>query len=149
MTAAAIQATFADYKRVKSRKVMQLVFEVPLENWPRDYRVLGEPEIETATWFAIAAMNVSEPAPTPKEQGSKLAANAALTLQEGSFRRYLATLQPPEPDGSVVVDMGNSVADTALKKILGIKSKAELNTDPAAAQRWRDLRGNYEAWLRT
>lgn len=141
MTAAATKAVFATYKRIPSRKVMQVVFEMPLESWPAAYRVLGEPSIETSQWFAIAKMDIqAEPAPTPKEQGSNLAANAALLVKEPAFQRFLAdqyrTLHAIDPDEK-------------LKNILSIKSKRELNEDPAAAARWRELRSEYEAWMRT
>lgn len=148
--AAAIKATFADYKRIKSRKVMQVIFEVPLETWPRDYKVLGEPEIETSQWFAIARMEgAKEPASTPKEQGSNLAANAALTVQEGSFSCFIQEIYPNVCYIATANNCLKFSADAALKEALGIKSKSELNTDPAAAQRWRELRSEYEAWMRT
>lgn len=145
MSAAAIKATFTDYRRVKSRKVMQIVFEVPLETWPNDYKVLGEPEIETSQWFAIAKMNgAAEPAPAPKEQGSNLAANAALMLQDQLFTLFLREI------GGYASDHPYHGTDNDLLKAhLGIKSKSELNTDPAAAARWRDLRAEFEAWKRT
>lgn len=145
--AAAIKATFTDYKRIKSRKVMQIVFEVPLETWSRDYSVLGEPEIETSQWFAIARMDgAKEPAPTPEKQGSNLAANAALTLREGSFQRFAWQLQPIEYRPA---SPSLEIAESYVKGRLGIKSKSELNTDPRAAAMWRELRADYEAWLRT
>jgi hypothetical protein len=141
MTAAAIKATFTDYRRIKSRKVMQIVFEVPLETWPRDYKVLGEPEIETSQWFAIARMTgAAEPAPAPKDHQSNLAANAALMMQEPIFTLFMRDMVPDHRSDNV---------DNLLKRYLGISSKSELNTDAAAAARWRDLRAEYEAWKRT
>lgn len=143
MEQAVTKATFADYKRVKSRKVHQVIFEIPSELWPEAYRVLGEPSIETDQWFAIARMALTTPAPTPQEKGKNYAANAALLLQETPFRRFLA-----EPyQGIQVLDF--DMADAELKQRLGIKSKSELNSDPAAAQHWRELRGEYETWMRT
>lgn len=143
MTAAAIKAVYADYRRVKSRKVHQVVFEIDSALWPDAYRVLGEPNIDISQWFAIAKMNAAEPAPTPQQQGSNLAANAALMLKDTLFQRFMAetrTRHGVPPEGNV---------DEALKDHLNIASKSELNTNPAAAARWRDLRAEFDAWTRT
>jgi hypothetical protein len=141
MSTAVITATWSDYRRVKSRKCIQLVFEVPMEQWPAAYKVLGEPEIETSQWFAIAKMNgAAEPAPAPKDHQSNLAANAALMMQEPIFTLFMREMVPDHRSDNV---------DNLLKRYLGISSKAELNTDPAAAARWRNLRAEYEAWKRT
>jgi hypothetical protein len=134
---AVIQAVYCDYRRIKSRKVHQIVFEIDSALWPTAYKILGEPTIETSDWVAIAKMNgAAEPAPTPEKQGSNLAANAALMVKEPLFQRFLNCEH-------------EETADASLKMRLGIKSKSELNTDAAAASRWRDLRAEFEAWKRT
>ncbi len=150
MDKAAINATYVDYKRVKGRKVHQIIFEVPSEQWPEFYKVLGEPNIDTSQWFAIAKMNAKEPAPTPEDTGVNLTANAAIMLGEGSFMRFMvenyrAFLTPKH----TVPKCEIGGFDDALKVILNIDSKRELNTDPAAAIRWRDLRAEYGAWMKT
>lgn len=139
MTKAAIKAVYTDYKRVKSRKVHQIVFEVPSEDWPNVYRVLGEPSIETSDWFGIAAMNVTEPAPTPQEQGTNLAANAAIMLGDQLFQSFLAH------EYDCLVDSKES-ANICIKMLLDIESKSTLNTDPQKAAQWRELRSQFEAW---
>lgn len=141
MTKAAIKAVYTDYKRIKSRKVHQVVFEVPSEKWPEIYRVLGEPNIETSDWFGIAKMNVQEPAPTPKEQGSNLAANVAIMLKNPVFKKFLR-----ERGGISVMGDEEKTANFNLKKILKIGSKSELNTNPQKAEAWRDLRSEFKAW---
>ncbi len=136
---AALSAVYTDYRRVKSRKVHQIVFELPSEKWAEAYRVLGEPSIETSEWFAIAKLQVpAEPAPAPKDVGSNLAANAALMLKEPAFQAFL-----------VEKGIAFNDVDHGMKVLLHINSKAQLNTDPAAAARWRELRSTFEAWRRT
>ncbi|MCP4990553.1 MAG: hypothetical protein GY928_32290 [Colwellia sp.] len=143
MSKAAISATYVNYKRIASRKIMQLHFEVPLEQWPEFYKVLGEPNIDTSQWFAIAKMDAKEPSPTPEDTGANLTANAAIMLGEGSFQKFLSSRYP------VTCLDRDSDFDKVLKEVLKITSKRELNTDPAAAIRWRDLRAEYEAWMKT
>lgn len=61
MTEAIIQATFPDYKRIKTRKVAQLVFEVPLEMLHDTIAKLGgEPSMHEDTWCAIARLNMAD-----------------------------------------------------------------------------------------
>lgn len=38
---------------------------------------------------------------------------------------------------------------TRVRSVLGISSMKELNEDPAAAARWHNLRGDFDAWRRT
>lgn len=139
MTAAAIKAVYVDYKRVKSRKVHQIIFEVPTETWPENYRVLGEPDINTSQWFGIAALNVSESAPTPKDNGSNLAANAALLLRNPLFQRFLESEYG-------MTTISAEASNITVKHILKIDSKSVLNQDPQKAAQWRDLRAEFEAW---
>lgn len=141
MSNAAIQAVYTDYKRVKGRKVHQVVFEVPSEKWPEVYKVLGEPDIETSQWFGIAAMNVTEKAETPEDQGKNYTANAAMMVKEESFRRFLGSCYSED------YVMTPVEADKDVKARLNIKSKSELNTDNAAAERWKGLRSQYDAWM--
>lgn len=143
MSKAAIKATYSDYKRVKSRKCHQIIFEVASEQWPEVYRALGEPDIDTSQWFAIAKMEGAiEQAPTPEKLDKNYAANAALLLQEISFLAFLAGTYHPQGFREIS-------ADEVLKQHLGIKSKSELNTNAQAAQKWRELRSEYEHWMRT
>jgi hypothetical protein len=68
------------------------------------------------------------------------AAECAMKCNDRLFRRFLV-----EERG--VLD----VADTervvvSVREVLKIESRTELNTDPAAAARWVDLRSSFEAW---
>lgn len=54
MTDAAILATFADWRTVKGRKVLQLVFEVPLEDQAKVLSHLGPPMPMADIWCGIA-----------------------------------------------------------------------------------------------
>lgn len=36
-----------------------------------------------------------------------------------------------------------------VRSVLSIRSRAELNEDPAAVERWKSLVGDYESWKRT
>ncbi len=54
---AAFSATYSDWRVIKGRKVVQIVFEVPLEASGHAYNVLsGMPNFGSEKWFAIARM---------------------------------------------------------------------------------------------
>ncbi|NEJ46580.1 hypothetical protein [Rhizobium leguminosarum] len=56
------------------------------------------------------------------------------------FRRYLVECHNV-PDVS-----DNERIAVSIRNILRVKSRGELNTDPAAQARWLDFRASFEAW---
>lgn len=55
---AAFSATYSDWRVIKGRKVVQIVFEVPLEASGHAYNVLGGmPNFGSEKWFGVARMN--------------------------------------------------------------------------------------------
>lgn len=63
MTATAddlVKATFSDFRMVKTRKVLQIVCEVPLEQAQRALKILGVPDPGAETWVALAVLDLSK-----------------------------------------------------------------------------------------
>ncbi|MGG7519649.1 hypothetical protein ACQ3G6_17375 [Allorhizobium undicola] len=75
--------------------------------------------------------------------GRDYAAECAMTCTRHDFRRYLIDRHQLPADAS------QERIVTRLRSILNIRSRAELNTDPAAALRWRNFKGDFEAWKKT
>ncbi|WP_134103093.1 hypothetical protein [Neorhizobium sp. R1-B] len=71
-----------------------------------------------------------------------LAKECARYCDDSVFKRYLADVY-----GLDTADRERVAA--GVRKILGIKSRSELNTKPEAARAWNDLRGRFEAWRLT
>lgn len=67
------------------------------------------------------------------------AAECAMMCGRSDFRRYLS-----ERHGLDVAD--DERVKTRVRSILKIKSRGELNDDPQAAARWKDLRARFHAW---
>lgn len=130
MAAAAISAVFVDYKRIKGRKVHQIVFEVPSETWAQTYGVLGEPSIDGSEWFAVAKLNG---VPAQEAKGGKLAQKAALMCQEGAFKRFAEQAGYSDP-----VKLIYARCD--------ITSRAHLDHDDGAAKQFHELALEYDAW---
>lgn len=70
------------------------------------------------------------------------AAEAAMKCEDAAFKVFLEQKHGLERPLTV-----ERVAQK-LRSILGIQSRKELNENGAAAQRWRDLRADFEAWRR-
>lgn len=144
---AAIQASYADYRRVKGRKVLQLIFEVPLEQAPQVHDVFGEPMPDGSTWVGIARIDPNakaEPVKTekPKRQWGQLsrAEQAGIACNEKGFRAFL------ESKGHRVDDA--DAAAQVVRSICGVTTRALLDTSPFAANEWSKLYGEYTVWLR-
>ncbi|ASY56443.1 hypothetical protein [Sinorhizobium sp. CCBAU 05631] len=78
----------------------------------------------------------------PEQKAKDYAAECAMKCSEPAFKKFLEErhgLARPLTDERVV---------TKLRSILNIRSRAELNNDPAAAARWQNLRGDFDAWRR-
>lgn len=137
MSKAAISATYVDYRRIKGRKVHQIIFEVPSEMWPEAYRALGEPSIDSSEWFAIAKMNGVEPA---KAKGGKLAQRAGILCGETGFRIFLANRLGRD------VGMSPDEAKQEIYRLCGVTSRAHLDHDDRAARSFHDLVVEYDVW---
>jgi hypothetical protein len=89
MTAAAIKACFADWRPVKSRSVLQLVLEVPVEQTEHILKTLGAPIPGTETWVGVALLSpeVSKVEPAsikPGESPSRAAGAPGAPPQHGT-----------------------------------------------------------------
>src|SRR5689334_22551506 len=94
MTEAAIKATYSDYRRVKGRKVLQLIFEVPIEQAPMVHDTFGEPAPDGSTWVAIARLQepAKQEAEKPKRSWGLLSKReqAVLACESLPFRNFVA-----------------------------------------------------------
>ncbi len=70
------------------------------------------------------------------------AAECAMKCAEPAFMRFLIErhdLPPPATD---------KTAATRVRSVLAVSSRSQLNTDPAAAARWRGMVQEFDAWRR-
>jgi hypothetical protein len=88
MTAAAIKAAFADWRPVKSRGVLQLIMEVPVEQTEHILKTLGAPIPGQETWVGVALLSPEaskvEPASKPGESPSRAAGAPSAPPQHGA-----------------------------------------------------------------
>ncbi len=132
---AAIAGTFADMKSVKTRFVVQMIVEIPIENAEAVVAMFGYPKPGAEVPVAVARLTdgptrraevVSEQAdPHPRRwEDMPPSQAAALAIQNVGFRAWLG-------------EAGEVEADALLKLRLGVDSKADLDGNEEAAYRWR------------
>lgn len=143
--AAIIEAEYVEWKMVKTRKALQLIFEVPLEHQALVQAALGTPMPDTSTPVAIARLRlaptraeIAQVAPAelePPHKPKSLAQIAGIICNEPAFWKYIAV-------GS---------ADEAAEYVRGhcnVSSRAALDHNPDAAMAFRTLRTDYDLWMK-
>jgi hypothetical protein len=147
----AFQATYSDFKLVKTRKVVQIVLEVPVEHANMVLDVLGGmPDPSKESWVGVALIRPNgakpQPAVQPRLAGAKRdwrdvppSQQAGIRIGEPAFAAYLKEHHADEWH-----ETGD--ADACLKMILRIESKTELKTDPKRMTLWHQIDEHYQSW---
>lgn len=128
----AIPARYADWRPVKGRKVLQLILEVPLERQGEVLTMLGAPLPDRDIQVAIAIMSDQADG---SFKGGKLAQSAGILSNERGFQQWSDT---DNPDDAAVF----------IRQRCGVESRAHLDHDDTAARAFRDMKLEYENWLR-
>jgi hypothetical protein len=163
MTAAAFQATYSDWRVIKGRKVVQVVFEVPIETADLAYKVVGGmPHPGNEAWFGIAKIDprqqqeeqaASSKAPVPTAQprqshpaGATYAQRLGIACSQPGFWRFLeeAKLQA-KPYAKIVSE--DEAADV-VRFICDVKSRTETVKGTPAGDKARDLLLDYDNYAR-
>jgi hypothetical protein len=153
---AAFQATYSDFRLVRSRKVVQLVFEVPLEASPGVLDVLGGmPNPAAEIWCAIARLRSekedrtqtdhaipAQPAPNPTPARAPIKNYAQMAAIVGSKPAFW--LFARERGANAVKDAA-SAADY-IRSVCGVTSRSEIEHESKAGNRWLILHSAFLAW---
>lgn len=148
-----IQATLSDFKLVKTRKVAQFVFEVPLESADDALKALGGlPQAHAERWCGIVLLNLNEAPQTATEYPDTvksrakfgtlpLPKQAALICDAPAFWRFLN-----ETQGLTIEVASKAQAADAIRSMFVLSSRAELATDKDAGDNFRRLVSEFEVW---
>ncbi len=146
----AIRATYSDLKLVKTRKVVQLIFEIPIEAADHAIKVLGGlPRPDAETWVAIAPITeeAATRTPPPAEKPRKRIGDMSRTAQAGM-------LCNSEEFHAFLDSRFRRVEKTATENAAAIVRKQcqslrrHLDTDADAGKRWDQFRLDYDVWRR-
>ena len=148
---AAFKASYADWKLVKTRACVQIIFEIPVEKANEAYEVLGGmPFSATESWFAIARLKqqqeetntatikpapVSLPVRAPK---SPLVTRAAMLSNDPMFWKYLG-----EKEGKLV---GKDGAANHIREWCKVESRKDIQPGTEAALRLDLLQTDFVCW---
>ncbi len=145
----AIRATYSDLKLVKTRKVLQLIFEVPIEEADNALRVLGGmPRADAETWVGIAPITeeaATRPADKPRRRMAELsrAQQAGILCNDARFQQFIGTVYgvswPITHDRPVI-------AAQFVRNYCKVDSRAKLDSEPDRGAAWDQLRTEYDAW---
>lgn len=145
---AAFRATYSDWKLVKTRGVVQIVFEVPLADSDNAYEILGGmPNHANERWFGIAAIRTGTAVvDAPEEKQSKNwrdlqpSAQAGIRCAEPLFWAFLREELHMREEGSA------DNAASFVRDHCKVNSRAHFNTNPAAKAVWQSLDNQFQAW---
>jgi hypothetical protein len=147
---AAFKATYSDFKLIKTRQCVQIIFEVPLAAYDDAAKVLGGlPNPAAERWFAIAALKaevsakpVAEPETKERKSWRDLppSQQAAMRCNEPVFCKFLEEKYPTA---------WRELDDAAelIRSVCGVQSRRELDTMQPSRVIWHQLDSQYQAWL--
>ncbi len=144
MDKAVIRGTFSDYKLIKTRKVVQIIVEVPVEQQAQVFAALGFPMPDSETWVAVARLDpeAATPAPEAPEKDKVPFRDRKLSWQAGvrcGDMRFLEFLEGR---------FGDFTGDPAefVRTHCAVTSRKELDTVFGAGQAWEALNAKFERW---
>ena len=135
-----IEGSFANFKLIQSRSLMQIIIEVPIEQAESVINLLGVPQFGTEQRVAIALLKTEAKVDTPRkdayqdlDDGPQAVVRAAILCCEEPFRIWLCG-----SDHAIEKD-----AATLLRTECGISSRSELATNPTALAAFVELENRY------
>ena len=152
----AFRAVYSDWKLVKTRGVVQVIFEVPLADHDDAYQILGGmPSETTSRWFGIAALR------SPQEEAAESRQDQTQPHDPDGERRNWKDVQP-SAQAAMRCDQpifwsylreehkqrveNKDDAATAVRRITGVNSRARFNDNHAARVAWHQLESGFAAW---
>lgn len=152
MTDDAILGNYADFKLVKTRSVIQIVIEIPVERSKHALELLGgmptaSEECPVALvrlkpqTAAIEAPMAPDTLPAPRKP-AKLSQMAGILCNEPAFWRFLV-----EEYGFDLSRNADEAADV-VRILCRVKSRSELDTDHLSGASFKDIEIGYRNWLR-
>jgi len=164
---AAFRATYADWRLIKTRQSVQVIFEIPLEAANEVLDVLGGmPDPSKERWFGIAAIKTeTEVMQAAESNTTKSAArpDQASPRPDRAKRDWQSLLPSVQAGircddpifGAFLMeeredDLREASGDWAecVRLICGVSSRADLNTNQKARVIWHQLNDQFQAWER-
>ena len=146
-----IKATFAEWKMIKTRKVLQLILEVPLEQQGEVLTRLGPPIPDQEKWVAVALLDELVAAETEHQReaakasrslaGKERYANAD-AMEQARTRAVLLT-KDPQFQMWAGYPRDEEKTKAFLYRACHVESRRDIATDPEACKEFLRLEGQY------
>jgi hypothetical protein len=160
---AVFRACYADFKLIRTRSVVQIVLEVPIEGANHVLSVLGGmPTPANEAWVAVARLRGADTAASRKEETDTLESNPATegpapslqTPVAGPDKRLarLAGMLCNDPkfwkfcreDGCIVHN--KEQAAEHVRAVCEVQSRSEIRPGTVAEQRFNLILSAFQAW---
>lgn len=144
---AILRATYSDWKLVKTRGQVQLIFEIPAEQSGFALEVLGGmPSQGDPVWCAIARLqpDTVEQSASARERKNRyvdlpLTTQAILACKDPVFWAYLSEARD--------FRVGNEMEAAAIVRThCGVASRANIGSTERSTALWKDLMAAFQAW---
>ena len=139
MTDAVIKGTYSDFKLIKTRNVVQMIIEVPIEQANQITTKFGMPQPNEEKWVAVALIK-TESVPINND-ASRAIQQAGVLGQDVAFGTWLSQTRN---DVSVTPSNIASIQQ-AIRVICGVTSRADFKNNDKALETWKKLYSAYQS----
>lgn len=151
--AAAFQGSYSDMKFIKSRSVVQIVIELPIEQAAAFVAAFGAPDPAKECPVALARLDIAKPAQEPAKAKKAWAdlppsQQAAIRCEEGAFQTYVTHVMRIERQHMPDDESPSDRATRYIRKVCGVRSRSEIYAGSEAEKDWRMIERAYAGWLR-
>lgn len=151
---AAVTGTYSDLKFVKTRSVAVISVEIPIESANAFVAAFGTPQPGQEVHVAIARLNgAPKPETAPAASAARLepadkrvwsdlpaVQQAGIRCAEPRFWSWLSEYTQTDI-------RTQEACAAALRMACGVRSRAEITSDPAAFRRWEAIDAGYSDWV--
>lgn len=158
MTAAAFKASYSDWKLIKTRSVVQIVFEVPLEAADEAYQVLdGMPDFGSEQWFAIAKLSPEAKEREPVQESNPPVRarkpwdelpppqQAAIRCNDPAFQNFLR--EEYRARWKILSGTDAENAAELVRVLCKVTSRSHIGSDSHARNAWHEIDEAFRAWM--
>ena len=145
---AAIKGCFSDFKIIKTRKLAQLIIEIPIEQADAALATLGGiPRSDSERWVALARLDLTasqQPLPHPREKRERLPfhelpmpVQAGIKSDDEGFALWMTENYPSTTEKTCA---------GAIRDYCCVESRADIQPGTVAGDLWIELLRQYERY---
>lgn len=154
-----IDATFSDWRTVKGRKMLQLIFEVPLEKQTEVLTMLGAPDPANPKWCAVAVLDLGRSSTEERRTSNSDVAGSTPAVPAKQRRPFdslplsqQAAIRCNDAEFRGCIGAANSEdAASFVRSYCSIPTRAYLDNPEyqGAISLWNELEARYQSYLTT